>query len=316
METGPLYVGIDVSKAQLDVAYRPSGERQVVPHTEEGIATLVERLMVLSPMGVVLEATGRLEVPVASALAVAGLPVAVVNPRQVRDFAKATGQLAKTDAIDAQVLARFAEAVRPAARPLPTEPAKVLAALLTRRRQLIEMIVAERNRQHRPVPREIARQIAAHLKWLERQLATLDKDLTAHIQSTPLWREREDLLRSVPGVGPVLSRTLLAELPELGTLTHKQIAALVGVAPLNCDSGTLRGRRTTWGGRTVVRAALYMGALVAMKCNPTIKAFYQRLRAAGKPPKVALVASMRKLLIILNAIVKHQMPWRLSVEGT
>ncbi|WP_447973855.1 IS110 family transposase [Nitrospira sp. Kam-Ns4a] len=316
METGALYVGIDVAKAQLDVAHRPSGERQVVPHTEAGIARLVERLTALRPVCIVLEATGGLQGPLASALAVAGLPVSVVNPRQVRDFAKATGQLAKTDAIDAQVLARFAEAVRPAARPLPHEAAQVLGALLTRHRQLIEMRVAERNRQRGTAPRGIARQIQAHLQWLERQLVALDKDLTAHIQSTPLWREREDLLRSVPGVGPVLSRTLLAALPELGTLSHKQIAALVGVAPLNRDSGTLRGRRTTWGGRTVVRAALYMGALVAMKCNPTIAAFYQRLRAAGKPPKVALVASMRKLLMILNAIVKHQTPWRLSTEGT
>jgi transposase len=316
METCPLYIGIDVSKAQLDVAHHPSGERQVVPHTEAGIAMLVEQLTALSPVCLVLEATGGLQVPLASALAVAGLPVAVVHPRQVRDFAKATGRLAKTAAIDAQVLARFADAGRPAARPLPNEAAQVLGALLTRRRQVIEMMVAERNRQRRSLPREIERQIQAHLQWLERQLAAVDKDLTHRIQSTPLWREREDLLRSVPGVGPVLSRTLLAELPELGTLTHKQIAALVGVAPLNRDSGTLRGRRTTWGGRTVVRAALYMGALVAMTCNATITVFSQRLRAAGNPPKVALVASMRKLLTILNAMVKHQTPWRLSTEGT
>lgn len=267
------------------------------------------------PAGLVLEATGGLEVPLASALAVAGIPVAVVNPRQVRDFAKATGRLAKTDAIDAQTLARFAEAVRPAPRPLPDEAAQAFSALLTRRRQLIEMLVAEQNRMQR-APRPIQQQIQAHVTWLKQQLAALDEDLTHRIQSTPIWREQEDLLRSVPGIGPVVSRTLLAELPELGTLTHKQIAALVGVAPLNRDSGTLRGRRTTWGGRAVVRAALYMSTLVATKHNPVIKVFYQRLRAAGKAPKVALVACMRKLVTILNAIVKHRTPWRLAVPNT
>jgi transposase len=315
METGPIYVGIDVSKAQLDVAERPEGERAVILHTEEGIATLVERLRHQRPACLVLEATGGLEVPLASALAVAGIPVAVVNPRQVRDFARATGQLAKTDAIDAQTLARFAEAVRPAPRPLPDEATQAFSALLTRRRQLIEMLVAEKNRMQR-APKPIQRQIQAHLTWLKRQLAALDEDLTHRIQSTPLWREHEDLLRSVPGIGPVVSRTLLAELPELGTLTHKQIAALVGVAPLNRDSGTLRGRRMIWGGRAVVRGVLYMSAVVAARHNPVIKAFYQRLRAAGKAPKVALVACMHKLLTILNAIVKHRTPWHLAAQDT
>lgn len=315
METNPLYVGIDVSKAQLDMAERPSGERAVIPHTEEGIATLVTRLRARGPACVVLEATGGLQVPLASALAVAGIPVAVVNPRQVRDFAKATGQLAKTDAIDAQVLAQFADAVRPTPRPLPDEATQQCSALLTRRRQLIEMLVAEQHRM-RTAPRPIQRQIQTHLTWLKRQLAALDQDLTHRIQSTPLWREHENLLRSMPGIGPVVSRTLLAELPELGTLTHTQIAALVGVAPLNRDSGTLRGRRIIWGGRAVVRAALYMSAVVAAKHNPVIKAFYQRLRAAGKAPKVALVACMRKLLTILNAMVKHRTPWQLSAQGT
>jgi transposase len=286
-----------------------------MPHTEDSITMLVERLRHRQPAGLVLEATGGLEVPLASALAVAGIPVAVVNPRQVRDFAKATGRLAKTDAIDAQTLARFAEAVRPAPRPLPDEAAQAFSALLTRRRQLIEMLVAEQNRMQR-APRPIQQQIQAHVTWLKQQLAALDEDLTHRIQSTPIWREQEDLLRSVPGIGPVVSRTLLAELPELGTLTHKQIAALVGVAPLNRDSGTLRGRRTTWGGRAVVRAALYMSTLVATKHNPVIKVFYQRLRAAGKAPKVALVACMRKLVTILNAIVKHRTPWRLAVPNT
>lgn len=315
MEATPVYIGIDVSKAQLDMAERPSGERAVMPHTEENIATLVERLRHRRLACLVLEATGGLEVPLASALAVAGIPVAVVNPRQVRDFAKATGQLAKTDAIDAQTLARFAEAVRPASRPLPDEATQAFSALLTRRRQLIEMLVAEQNRLQR-APRPIQRQIQVHLTWLKKQLVALDKDLTHRIQSTPVWREQEDLLRSVPGIGPVVSRTLLAELPELGTLTHKQIAALVGVAPLNRDSGTLRGRRTTWGGRAVVRAALYMSTLVATKHNPVIKVFYQRLRAAGKAPKVALVACMRKLVTILNAMVKHRTPWHFSAQST
>jgi transposase len=284
-------------------------------HTEEGIATLVEQLRTRRPACVVLEATGGLQVPLASALAVGGIPVAVVNPRQVRDFAKATGQLAKTDAIDAQVLARFADAVRPTPRPLPDEATQQLGALLTRRRQLIEMLVAEQQRMQR-APRPIQRQIQAHLTWLKQQLAGLDEDLTHRIQATPLWCEHEDLLHSVPGIGPVVSRTLLAELPELGTLTHKQIAALVGVAPLNRDSGTLRGRRMIWGGRTVVRSVLYMSAVVAARHNPVIKAFYQRLRTAGKVPKVALVACMHKLLTILNAMVKHQTPWRLSAQGT
>ena len=314
METGPIYVGIDVSKVQLDVAERPSGEQAVIPHTEEGIATLVAQLRTRRPACVVLEATGGLQVPLASALAMGGIPVAVVNPRQVRDFAKATGQLAKTDAIDAQVLARFAEAVRPTPRPLPDEATQELGALLTRRRQLMEMLVAEKQRMQR-APHPIQRQIQAHLTWLQRQLADLDEDLTHRIQATPLWCEHEDRLRSVPGIGPVVSRTLLAELPELGTLTHKQIAALVGVAPLNRDSGTLRGRRMIWGGRAVVRSVLYMSAVVAARHNPVIKAFYQRLRTAGKAPKVALVACMHKLLTILNAMVKHRTLWHLSTQG-
>jgi len=314
METRPLYVGIDVSKAQLDVAERPSGERAVMPHTEQAIAALVAQVGARRPACVVLEATGGLQAPLASALALAGIPVAVVNPRQVRDFARATGQLAKTDAIDAQILARFAEAVRPAPRPLPDEATQEFSALLTRRRQLIDMLVAEQHRM-RTAPRPIQRQIQAHLTWLKQQLAMLDEDLTHRIQATPLWREQEDLLRSVPGIGPVVSRTLLGELPELGRLTHKQIAALVGVAPLNRDSGSLRGRRMIWGGRAVVRGVLYMSAVVAARHNPIIKAFYQRLRTAGKAPKVALVACMRKLLTMLNAMVKHRTPWRLSAQG-
>ena len=316
MEAAPVYMGIDVSKAQWDVAERPSGERAVMPHTEESMTTLVERLRPHHPACLVLEATGGLDVPLASALAVVGIPVAVVTPRQVRDCATATGPLAKTDAIDAQTVARFAEAVRPVPRPLPDDATQAFSARLTRRRQLIEMLVAEQNRLQR-APRSIQRQIhQVHLTWWKKQLAALDEDLTHRIRSTPIWREREDLLRSVPGIGPVVSRTLLAEWPELGTLTHKQIAALVGVAPSNRDSGTLRGRRMIWGGRAVVRGVLYMSAVVAARHNPVIKAVSQRLRAADKAPNVALVACMRTLLTMLNAMVKHRTPWRLSAQGT
>lgn len=308
MTPSPFFVGIDVSKEQLDLAQRPSGERQRLPHTEAGISALVEHLRSRQPVSIVLEATGGLELAVVSALAAAGLPVTVVNPRQVRDFAKATGRLAKTDALDAEILAQFADAVRPAPRPIPDEATQELRVLLTRRRQLLEMRTAEQNRLS-SAPRRLQREIRGHIEWLERRIVLLDEDLTRLIRATPLWRAREDLLRSVPGIGPVMSRTLLAELPELGTLSHKQLAALVGVAPLNRDSGTLRGRRTCWGGRATVRRVLYMATLVAAKWNPLIKAFYGRLRAAGKAPKVALVACMHKLLTILNAMLKHQCPW-------
>jgi len=239
----------------------------------------------------------------------AGLPVVVINPRQARDFAKATGQLAKTDAIDAAILAQFAEVVRPPVRPLPDAQTQELAALIARRRQLIEMRTAESNRLGSAAKR-VRPGIAAHLRWLDTQVARVDQDLTQAIRQSPVWRARDDLLQSTPGVGPVVTTTLLAELPELGTLTGKQIAALVGVAPLNRDSGLVRGTRTVWGGRASVRAALYMSALVAVRHNPVIKAFYLRLRAAGKAPKVALIACMRKLLTILNAMLKHQTPWR------
>lgn len=312
VETSAVFIGIDVSKAQLDVAQRPEGQSHVFSQTPVGIESLVAHVRSLNPSAIVLEATGGLEVPVASALAVAGLPVAVVNPRQVRDFAKATGRLAKTDAIDAYVLARFAEAVRPAPRQLPDAATHEFSALLSRRRQLIEMRVAEHNRLG-SAPRRIQQQIRKHLTWLDRQVEAIEEELAQRITSTPIWRERDNLLQSVPGVGPTLSRTLVAELPELGILTRHQIAALVGVAPLNRDSGTLRGRRTTWGGRAVVRAVLYMGTLAAVRWNPVLKAFYQRLRAAGKAPKVALVACMHKLLTILNAMLKHRTPWSLVI---
>jgi transposase len=302
-----VFVGIDVSKAQLDVALRPEGRYQV-PHTEAGIGELVDQLRRVAPALIVLEATGGLEVPLTSALAAAGLPVVVVNPRQIRDFAKASGQLAKTDTLDAQLLAYFAAVMRPTPRPLPDDQAQALAAVLTRRRQLIEMLVAEKNRLAGARP-AIRKSLQAHITWLEHALAQTDTELTQAIRQSPVWRETENLLRSTPGVGPVLSTTLLANLPELGALTRHQIAALVGVAPLNRDSGTLRGRRSVWGGRGHVRTALYMGTLVATRFNPVIKAFYQRLCAAGKAKKVALTACMRKLLTILNAMVKHRTPW-------
>jgi len=303
-----VFVGIDISKATLDVAVRPSSQRWSLPNDEEGISDLVHRLEGLSPALVVLEATGGLELPVVAALGAAGLPVVVVNPRQVRDFAKATGKLAKTDSLDAGVLALFAERVRPEVRPLADAEAQALGALLARRRQLIAMLVAEKNRFSRALP-PVRPGIQEHIVWLQEKLNGLDSELGAAVRKSPLWRERENLLRSVPGIGPVLTVTLLAELPELGTLDRKQIASLVGVAPLNRDSGLLRGKRTTWGGRTAVRTALYMGALVATRFNPVIRASYQRLCAAGKPKKVALVACMRKLITILNAMLKHKTSW-------
>lgn len=303
------YVGIDVAKAQLDVAVLPTAEQWSVQNGEEGVRALVARLQTLSPALVVLEATGGLELPVVAALAMANLPLAVVNPRQVRDFAKAMGKLAKTDRLDAQTLALFAERVRPMPRPLPNAEAQALGALLARRRQLVEMRTAEKNRLGSALPR-VRPGIQEHIAWLEQELTKLDDELGRTLRQSPLWREREDLLRSVPGVGPVLTLTLLAELPELGTLDRRQIAALVGVAPLNRDSGTLRGKRTTWGGRASVRGSLYMATLVATRFNPLIRTFYQRLLAAGKPKKVALTACMRKLLTILNAMLKHRTPWQ------
>jgi transposase len=309
MTDAAVFVGIDISKARLDVALRPRGTAFGVDHDDAGIVTVIERLRSQPPTLVVLEATGGLEVVVASALAAAGLPVVVVNPRQVRDFAKATGRLAKTDAIDAQVLAQFADAVRPALRPLPDASTQALAALMTRRRQILDMLTAETNRLE-SASRRIRREIQTHIRWLERQVAKLDEELSQTIRSSPVWRAKDDLLQSMPGVGPVLATTLLASVPELGTLNRRQVAALVGVAPLNRESGTWRGKRTVWGGRAPVRAVLYMGALVAARHNPVLKAFYQRLRQAGKAPKVALTACMRKLLTMLNAMLKHHTPWR------
>jgi len=302
------FVGIDVSKQQLDIAVRPSGETWTVAHDEAGLSALVTRLGALAPTLIVLEATGGWEVALAGALAAAALPVAVVNPRQVRDFARSTGTLAKTDRLDAQILAQFAAVVGPDPRPLPDAQAQELSALLQRRRQLVDMLTAEKNRL--PLAsRRIRPQLQTHIQWLQRQIAQFDEDLRELLRASPLWREKDDLLRSAPGVGPVLATTLVAALPELGTLTRHQIAALVGVAPLNRDSGTLRGRRTVWGGRAQVRAVLYMSTLVAVRHNPVLAVFYQRLRAAGKAPKLALTACMRKLLTILNAMLKYHRRW-------
>jgi transposase len=303
-----VFVGIDVSKAQLDMALRPEGQFSA-PNNEAGCAQILERLRAVSPMLVVLEATGGLEIPLTGVLAAAGVPVVVVNPRQVRDFAKATGRLAKTDALDAQTLAHFAEVIRPELRPLPDEQTQALAAILARRRQLVEMLTAEKNRLG-SARTPVRTSLRTHITWLERELNHTDRDLAHAIQASPVWREKDALLQSTPGVGPVVTTTLLANLPELGTLTGKQIAALVGVAPLNRDSGSWRGKRTVWGGRAQIRAVLYMAAIVAARFNPVIRVFYQRLCAAGKAKKVALTACMRKLLIMLNAMLKHRTPWR------
>ena len=313
LEITPLFIGIDVSKARLDIAVRPSGESESVTNDKVAIEALVQRWEKLQPALIVLEATGGVERQLT--LASAQLPVVVVNPRQVRDFAKATGQLAKTDSIDALVLARFGEAVRPALRPLPDEVTVELRALIARRRQITDMIVAERNRLS-AASKSVRKRIDAHIRWLEAELGRADNDLDQSIRQSSIWQENEDLLRTVPGIGPVISRTLLAELPELGQLNRKQIAALVGIAPLNCDSGTLRGRRAIWGGRASVRAVLYMAALVASRRNALIRAFYKRLRDGGKAPKVALVACMRKLLTILNAMIKHRTRWSENIFQT
>jgi transposase len=308
MSSTPVTIGIDVAKAQLDIAVRPTGEQWQVPNDEAGIAALVARLQPLAPTLIVLEASGGWETLVASTLAEAGLPVAVVNPRQVRDFARAIGQLAKPAALDAQVLARFAEVVQPTPRPLPDAEQQALAALLTRRRQVLGMLTAERQRLG-TARASVRGRVQAHIRWLEQELAELDDELRRTIRQSPVWREREALLRSVPGIGPTTAITLLAELPELGQLDRKRIATLVGLAPLNCDSGTLRGKRVVWGGRARVRSAWSMAALVASPHNPVIRAFYERLLAAGKPKRVALTACMHKLLLILNALVRHHTSW-------
>lgn len=302
------YVGIDVAKASLAIATWPENVQWTTTQTEADLSALVARLAALAPRLIVLEATGGYEALVAGQLAAAGLPVVVVNPRQVRDFARAVGQLAKTDPLDARLLALFGARVQPAVRPLADAATQDLLAQIARRRQLIEMLGAERNRlglARRPVRKPLQ----AHIAWLERQLATLDGDIAAAIRASPVWQAREDLLRSVPGIGPQTARALIAHLPELGQLSHRALAALVGVAPFACDSGRQRGIRTIRGGRAAVRAPLYMATLTATRYNPVIATFYQRLVAAGKPKKVALIAAMHKLLTLLNSIMRHSRPW-------
>lgn len=307
------WVGIDVAKAHLDVATWPVVERQRVVRDEGGLDRLVGWLRARNPKLIVLEATGGLEIPVVTALLEADFPVAVINPRQSRDFAKATGRLAKTDALDATVLAHFGCAIQPVPRPWKDAEAQALTALIQRRRPIVERLTAEKNRVASAHPR-VKPDIQATIAWLEKRLADHDRDLHQRLRDSPLWREADDLLRGVPGIGPVTSATLLAALPELGTLNRRQISALVGVCPFNRDSGQCRGRRMIFGGRAAVRAVLYLATVSACRCNPLIKTFYQRLRAAGKPAKVALTAGMRKLLTILNAILKNKTPWQLPAE--
>lgn len=303
------YCGIDISKERLDIGLRPDNTTWSVGNDEAGLAELVSRLAALTDVLVVMEATGGLELPAATALTEAGIPLVIINPGQVRQFAKAIGQLAKTDRIDALVLAHFGEAVQPELRPLKDAETEALSALLTRRRQVVEMLVAEKNRLN-TAHKHVRKDIQAHIHWLQKRLNDVDTDLQQWVQASPLWRVNDDILQSVPGVGPTLSLTLLAELPELGRLNRKQIAAMVGVAPLNRDSGAYRGQRRIWGGRHQVRSVLYMATLAAIRCNPLIQSFYQRLIQSGKKPKVALVACMRKLLTILNAMIRDQSHWQ------
>ena len=305
-----MFVGIDVAKDRLDVHLRPAGEAFTVARDDEGIEMLAARLSALAPELVVLEATGGFETVVAAGLAAAGLPLAVVNPRQIRDFARATGRLAKTDPLDAAVIAHFAEAVRPQARPVASAEAHALGELVARRRQLIGMMAAERNRRRQLTGKRLIKGIDRILAVLQAQLTELEHDIGEAVRGTPAWREKEDLLVSVPGIGPKIARTLIAELPELGSLDRHQVAALVGVAPFNRDSGRWRGRRTIAGGRAVVRSALYMSVLVSIRRNLPLADTYRRLRAAGKPAKVAIVACMRKLATILNAILRDKTPWQ------
>jgi transposase len=307
---GPTFVGIDVARDRLDVHLRPADQACALSRDGAGLEALVERLMALAPTLVVVEATGGFEVVVAGALAAAGLPLVVVNPRQIRDFARATGRLAKTDRLDAEAIARFAEAVRPAPRPLPDAAAQALGELVARRRQLVAMITSEGQRRRQARNPRLERRLEAHVVWLPKELAALETDLDDAIRATPAWRVAEALLASVPGIGKTSARTLIAELPELGTLDRRKIAALVGVAPINRDSGTFRGRRMVMGGRASVRTALYMPTLTAIRRNPALNAFYERLIRRGRPAKVAITACMRKLLIILNAILRDQTPWQ------
>ena len=312
MEKAKVYIGVDVSKATLDAAVHSSPKKWQFSNDEAGIDRAVGFLVELAPHLVVMDATGGYETPLAYALRTAGIPCAVVNPREVRDFAKATKKLAKTDSLDAQVLAHFAAVLEPAPQPMSSEQTEELGAILARRRQVIEMLTAEKNRLH-SARKPVKEAIKAHITYLESELGEIETNLDGRIQESPVQRMKDKILRSVPGVGPTLSTTLLADLPELGSLDRRQIAALVGVAPLNRDSGTFRGKRSIWGGRGQVRAALYMAALVVTRFNPVIANFYHRLLASGKAKKVALIACMHKLLVILNAMIKHRTTWHSSL---
>ena len=312
----PVVIGIDVAKASLAVAVHPSGETWSCATTSEALDALAARLLALQPVRVVLEASGGYEMPVVAVCTAAGLPVSVVNPRQVRAFAQAIGRTAKTDPIDALVLARFGARIEPPVRAMPDLTTQALAALVARRRQLLEMLGAEQRRLLQAATGPVRRDLRNHIRWLERRVSDVDREIGGTVEASPVWRVQEDLLRSVPGIGPTIARTLLAELPELGRLTRRQIAALVGVAPFNRDSGRWRGYRTISGGRASVRASLYMGALVATRRNAPLAAFYDRLRTRGKPAKVALVAVMHKLLTILNAMMKHHTEWNPKAAST
>ena len=305
-----LFVGIDVSKDRLDVHVRPSHETFAVTNDDAGVAALLTRLGGLAPTLIVLEATGGYEVTVAGMLAHAALPTAVVNPRQIRDFARATGQLAKTDALDARIIARFAETVQPAVRPLATAEAQALGELVARRRQLVDMLAAETNRHRQARDRALQQRITAHVQWLTAALADLDGEIKRLIRASLVWRETENLLTSVPGIGDITAHALIADLPELGHLDRRKIAALVGIAPLNRDSGLARGRRMIGGGRPTVRRALFMATLVAIRYNAVIAEFYRRLTTGGRPKKVAIIAAMRKLVTILNAMLRDQRSWQ------
>ena len=313
MADAPVFAGIDVAKDEVVIALLPTGEQWASPTTPAALEAVVARLAAQAPALIVLEATGGLEAALVALLSEAALPVVVVNPRQVRDFARALGRLAKTDAIDAAVLALFAERVRPAVRPLPDEEARALGALLARRRQLVEMLVAEQHRLARAEP-TVARDVRMHITWLQKRLGSLDDDLQAAIKASPVWRVQDALYQSTPGIGSVTALTLIAELPELGRLNRKQIAALVGLAPLNRDSGAWRGKRMVWGGRASVRTVLFLCAMAATRYHPILRPCYQRLVAAGKPKKVALVACARKLLTILNAMARTGTPWDLDFQ--
>jgi transposase len=310
MDQSPCFVGIDVSKDRLDVHVRPAGDGFGLPRNAVGLERLVERLAAQSPALIVLEATGGFEVTVAAALAAAGLPLAVVNPRQIREFARSTGRLAKTDRLDAEAIALFAERIRPEPRPIADAEAQALGELVARRRQIVEMIGMESNRQHQARDPRLKSRIQTHLAWLQQALADIDQEIDGHVRRSPVWRETEELLTSVPGIGKVTARTLLADLPELGQLGRRKLAALVGVAPINRDSGLWRGHRAIAGGRFAVRNVLYMATLTAIRWNPVIRAHYAQLRERGRPAKVAIVACMRRLLTILNAMLRERTPWQ------